>query len=175
MSQSVKQQMEIFLEGLDYDFEQFTVEGFAFWLERRRGRPIVFVEWELPPDVPGIWVACEECDYVYYDAGTVPIHHAHHRLHELGHILREHSGLSFVVNGDTLLHSHSGGGLYRVASCNTTRRCGTPSDESEDVEAEVLAALIQKRAWRSAVAPAPDDDFVNSIERYLTTITSSSD
>jgi hypothetical protein len=151
MSQSVKQQMEIFLEGLDYDFEQFTVEGFAFWLERRRGRPIVFVEWELPPDVPGIWVACDGCDYVYYDAGTVPIHHAHHRLHELGHILREHSGLSF--DGDAPLRP----------------------DEGEDVEAEVLAALIQKRAWRSAVAPAPDDDFVNSIERYLTTITSSSD
>jgi hypothetical protein len=153
MSQSVKKQMEVFLDSLDYDFEQFTVEGFAHWLERRRGRPIVFVEWELPPDVPGIWVACEECDYVYYDADTVPIHHAHHRLHELGHILREHSGLSFVVNSDTPWHTN----------------------ESEDVEAEVLAALIQKRALRSAATSVTEGDFVNSIEHYLATVSGSFD
>ena len=153
MSQAVKRQMEVFLEGLDYDFEQFTVEGFARWLEQRRGRSIVFVEWELPPDVPGIWVACAECDYVYYDADTIPIHHAHHRLHELGHILREHSGLSFVVNGDVPLHF----------------------DENEDVEAEVLAALIQKRALRSTVTPALEDDFVNSVEHYVEAISGSSD
>jgi len=152
MSQPVKQQMEIFLDSLDYDFEQFTVEGFACWLERRRGRPIVFVEWELPPDVPGIWVACEECDYVYYDADTVPIHHTHHRLHELGHILREHSGLSFVVNGDA---------PWRA-------------DDREDVEAEALAALIQKRVWRPAALAVTDDDFVNSVEHYMEAITGSS-
>jgi hypothetical protein len=153
MSQAIKKQMEIFLDSLDYDFEQFTVEGFARWLERRRGRPIVFVEWELPPDTPGIWVACDECDYVYYDADTVPIHHAHHRLHELGHILREHSGLSFVVNSDTSWRTN----------------------ESEDVEAEVLAALIQKRAWRPATLAVPEDDFVNSVERYMAVLAGSSD
>lgn len=164
MSQAVKKQMEVFLDSLDYDFEQFTLAGFTRWLERRRGRPIVFVEWDLPPDVPGIWVACEGCDYIYYDADTIPIHHAHHRLHELGHILREHSGLSFVVNGDAPLRSHSGGGLY-----------GTPSDESEDVEAEVLAALIQKRAWHPATLAVTEDDFVDSIEHYMEAISGSSD
>jgi hypothetical protein len=153
MSRAVKKQMEVFLDSLEYDFEQFTVEGFARWLERRRGRPIVFVEWELPPDVPGIWVACDGRDYVYYDADTMDVHHAHHRLHELGHILREHCGLSFVVNGDTPLRS----------------------DEREDVEAEVLAALIQKRALRSTATPATKDDFVNSIEHYMATIAGSSD
>jgi hypothetical protein len=151
MSQSVKQQMEVFIENLDYDFEQFNLAEFTRWLERRRGRPIVFVEWGLPPDVPGIWVACEECDYVYYDADTVPIHHTHHRLHELGHILREHAGLSF--DGDAPLRP----------------------DESEDVEAEVLAALIQKRALRSAEGPSPDDDFVNSVEHYMAVLAGSSD
>jgi hypothetical protein len=164
MSQSVKQQMEVFLDSLDYDFEQFALDEFARWLERRRGRPIVFVEWELPPDVPGIWVACEECDYVYYDAKTIPIHHTHHRLHELGHILREHAGLPFVVNGDAPWHSRSGGGPY-----------GTLADEREDVEAEVLAALIQKRAWRSATLAVTEDDFVNSVEHYMEAITGSPD
>ncbi len=153
MSQAVKEQMQVFLDSLDYDFEQFALDEFARWLEWRRGRAIVFVEWEFPPDVSGIWVACDGCDYVYYDADTVSIHRAHHRLHELGHILREHSGLSFVVNSDAPLQS----------------------DDREDVEAEVLAALIQKRAWRSTVTPSPEDDFVNSVEHYLAMISDSSD
>ena len=66
MSGSVKGQMEVFLDSLDYDFEQFTLDEFARWLEQRRGRPIVFVEWELPPDVPGIFFCSHKlaCDRI---------------------------------------------------------------------------------------------------------------
>ncbi len=151
MSQAVKEQMQVFLDNLDYDFEQFALAGFVRWLERRRGRPIVFEEWEFPSDVSGIWVACDGCDYIYYDADTVDVHRTHHRLHELGHILREHSGLPFAEDASLR------------------------PNEREDVEAEVLTGLIQKRALRSAATPSSGDDFVHSVANYLATISDSSD
>ena len=48
-SRAVKKRMQALLAGLEYDFSQFTLEGFARWLEQRRGRRILFAPWSMPP------------------------------------------------------------------------------------------------------------------------------
>jgi hypothetical protein len=37
----------------EYDFGQFTLEGFADWLEQLRGQPILFVPRSLPSTLFG--------------------------------------------------------------------------------------------------------------------------
>ena len=66
-SRSVKGRMRVLLAELDYDFSQFTLEGFARWLEARRGRRIAFVPYRMEtPGLSGAWLADDDCDYCRY-------------------------------------------------------------------------------------------------------------
>jgi hypothetical protein len=51
--------MQALLDSLQYDFENFTIEGFVEWVARSRGRPIAFVPRALPSKVFGAWVKGE--------------------------------------------------------------------------------------------------------------------
>ncbi len=48
MGGNLKTRMRELLNEIDYDFTDFTIEGFARWLEARRGRKIVFLPWTMP-------------------------------------------------------------------------------------------------------------------------------
>jgi hypothetical protein len=49
--QSVKEIMKALFSEIEtqYDFSQFTMEGFRRWLEQRRGRKIICMPWDMPP------------------------------------------------------------------------------------------------------------------------------
>jgi len=90
MDRSTKTRMKALLTELDYDFSRFTLDGFARWLAKRRGQPIVFVPWEMPPSLFGAWIASDGRDYIFFDRDTQPIHQTHIKLHEMAHMLCDH-------------------------------------------------------------------------------------
>lgn len=82
-----------------YDFRHFTLENFADWLSRRRGRTIEF--WPLlskfghKENLMGFWAVICGVDCIAYLENTLPIHQLHIQLHELAHLLLGHSTAEF--------------------------------------------------------------------------------
>ena len=61
-------------------------------LAQRRGRPIRLMPYPLPaPGVFGLWMGTEKADYILYQKETTPAHQDHIILHEVGHIISDHS------------------------------------------------------------------------------------
>ena len=169
MHRSTKARMKALLTELDYDFSRFTLDGFARWLAKRRGRPIVFVPWEMPPNLSGAWVASDGQDYIFFDQDTQPIHQTHIKLHEMAHILCDHPTVR-VEPEQALFHP-------TVADSSVSKALlrSTHSDQEEQ-EAETLATLIQEQILRHAARQREmdgvswDRDFAKSFSSYLGTV-----
>jgi len=166
MDRSTKTRMKALLTELDYDFSRFTLDGFARWLAKRRGQPIVFVPWEMPPSLFGAWIASDGRDYIFFDRDTQPIHQTHIKLHEMAHILCDHP-TARVESEQALL----------VADPTVSKALlrSTHSDQEEQ-EAETLATLIQEQILRHAARQRDidgvswDRDFAKSFSSYLGTV-----
>ena len=61
----VRKRMTALLDTLDYDFEQFTLEGFRRWLEDRQGRRIEFVALPLQSASGGLITTTGGCNLVF--------------------------------------------------------------------------------------------------------------
>jgi hypothetical protein len=130
----IRRRMQALLDTIDYDFSQFTLEDFCHWLEDRRGRRIEFVALPLKR-MSGGWIATTgDCDLVFYPANLSEVYQNHVQLHEMSHMILGHRGITLdflrEVGVDALESM-----LLRSAH----------QDEVE-LEAEVLASLIQHRA-----------------------------
>ena len=121
--------------------DPFTIDEFIAKLAARRGRRI-----ELRPNdyVPGgacgMWLKLADVDIIIY-ARTAPLHEEHIVLHEVGHMLGEHSG-------------HAGGNDHFIrilmpdldpAMVRSLLSRGSYTD-AEEQEAELFATLILERA-----------------------------
>ena len=130
----VTRRMRAVLDALGYDFSRFTMEDFRAWLEWCRGRRIEFVPWTFESSISGGWLACPAVDLVFFHQDTLPIHQAHIQLHEMSHILCSHLPVQL---GQVLSEAD-------VASLEALLlRSG--HTEREEMEAEVLASLVQQR------------------------------
>jgi hypothetical protein len=140
----VRDRMRALLAEIDYDFSRFSMEGFTAWLEARRGRKILFVPRPLPPTLFGAWMAGDDCDYIFYEANTLPIHQAHIQLHEMAHMLCGHPALMISSQQARILlrQAHPNPSLYESLLLRSVR-----PDEME-LEAETLTALIQEQVLR---------------------------
>jgi len=163
--------MQALLAGMDYDFSQFTMEGFARWLEQRRGRRIVFVPWPMPPTLFGAWLTGGDDDYVFYEENTLPIHQAHIQLHEMAHMLCGHPAARIdSLPAQTPLRQAE---MSSVVSALFLRSSHTGEIE---LEAETLASLIQEQALRHdgleklTTAIRPNGDFTTYLASYLETV-----
>jgi len=141
---SVKARMRAMLAEFDFDFTTFTMERFTAWLEARRGRKILFVPRPLPPTLFGAWMAGDDCDYIFYEANTLPIHQVHIQLHEMAHMLCGHPAL--VINSQQarilLRQAHPSPSLYESLLLRSI------SPDEMELEAETLTALIQEQVLR---------------------------
>jgi hypothetical protein len=135
-----KARMKALLTELDYDFGRFTLDGFARWLARRRGREIVFVPWAMPPNLSGAWVAGDGRDDIFFDQDTQPIHQTHIKLHEMAHILCDHPTVQVEPEQALLVADPA---ISRVLLRST-------HSDREEQEAETLATLIQEQILRQA-------------------------
>lgn len=142
----VKAKMKAVLDGLAFDFSNFTMDGFVSWLQERTAREIEFIFWEMPPGLFGVWLSGPELgtEYIFVDKSAAPLHKVHIQLHELSHIICGHTTITLNKSSlqklliDFAENDHSSySALFRSFS-----------NEQQEQEAELLAALIQQRVIR---------------------------
>jgi hypothetical protein len=145
----IRARLQTLLDGLDYDFSRFTLDGFKDWLERRRGRPIVFVPRAMPATLFGAWVQGIDADYVFFEQDTPLIHQAHNQLHELAHMICGHPTVVVGPQQVGALLRHAGSITDPTLFVESLLLRSAHSDEHE-LEAETLTALIQERVLQHA-------------------------
>jgi len=129
------------LDKLDFDFSQFTMPDFVGWIERRKDRKIIFIKWEMPPGMFGAWLSDvdEPVEYIFIEKNVPSMHQAHIQLHELSHILLEHTTIQLSKNKmKALLHQ----AISKPDVLDNALLRASANHEMEE-EAETLAALIQ--------------------------------
>lgn len=146
MEESIETRMRALMAEINYDFGQFTLEGFTRWLEERRGRKIVFFPYHFKrPDVSGAWMADKVHDYVFYETQDAPpVLRVHSQMHEMAHMLCGHSTVQIDAGDLVLLLSHFD---EDNTACQYLSLRSTQPDQvdEEDREAEMLASLIQEQ------------------------------
>jgi hypothetical protein len=157
--------------GLDVP-APFDVHDFCARLADRRGRPIVLLASALPPEsVCGMWVSAASADYIFYEQQTSRLHQEHIILHEVGHVLCDHTA-DQVLSADTarlLMPSLDPAMVQRMLG-------RTQYSAEEEQQAEIVASLILQQANRSspdrhreppAEVPAEMADAVDRLARSL--------
>lgn len=132
----------------------FDFEALLDLAARRRGRPLHLISRSLPLGPCGMWIVTRECDYVFFEHSTSPLHHRQIILHELAHVLCNHggSGPNLTVFAALLPHLR-GAAIQRVLGRSSY-------SDHEEQEAEVLATLLLQHvaalpaldAWRPDLA-----------------------
>jgi hypothetical protein len=106
-----------------------------------------------------MWLATKGADYVVYERNTSAPHRDHVILHELGHILCEHTG------GD------SAGVLFPQLDPAVVRTMLARGHEvystGQEAEAEYVAYAVQARAGRRPVGGGRGDDLIGRLGRAL--------
>lgn len=138
---NIETKARLLLDKWDFDFSQFTMSDFVGWIERRKDRKIIFIEWEMPPGMFGAWLsdADEPVEYIFIEKSVPSMHQTHIQLHELSHILLEHTTIQLSKNKmKTLLHQ----AINKPDMLDNALLRASANHEMEE-EAETLAALIQ--------------------------------
>jgi hypothetical protein len=150
-------------------------------LEAARGRPIELIPFSatVSGKLCGIWVGTDRLDLIYYEEATSLLHQDHIILHEIGHMVCEHTGVAMsttdqvrsllltdAVRGqvDTVLGrgSHTavrgqvdtvlGRGSHTAVRGQVDTVLGRGSYTAvQEQEAELVATLIMERATRPAL------------------------
>ncbi|MBK8989833.1 MAG: hypothetical protein IPM39_27860 [Chloroflexi bacterium] len=159
---STESRMKAVLDELDFDFSEFTMDGFVAWIESRIRRKIRFRAWPMPPGMFGVWVSDAEelVEHIFYDDTGPLIQQVHIQLHELSHIICSHptACLTGSQMRSLLLQSAED---PTVLSHVLLR---APAKDGIEEEAEILASLIQhqvinnKRIKQLAITASSNDD-----------------
>ncbi len=137
------------------------IQALCDQLQEARGRPITLMALRgLEAGGPcGIWLATPGTDFVLHRDDTSPLHQTHIILHELSHLIFEHT---HGLEGDylrLLLPNLGATAVRRILqrSAYTVRRILQRSAYTvrEEREAETLATLLTQRIAR---APRESDD-----------------
>jgi hypothetical protein len=129
----------------------FDIDDFVSVVSSARGRPIRIVALDFPPRAGscGAWVASANADYVCVDRHVPPLLREHIILHELSHIICDHSG---TPTAEQLTQ-------YGLLDPSIVRRMLERSlyDSAEEREAELLASEIGSRINRRPRRTPADD------------------
>jgi hypothetical protein len=131
------------VDGLGYDFRQFTVPHFIQHLEAFRARDIILHGVPFDQGLHGFWVRADTADYVFFNRRTHQVHQVHHILHEVGHIVLGHP-LQDVADFLSPALAAQLRATLSVPLCGHCRRwepCNTP----EEREAEWFVRHLQRK------------------------------
>ncbi|MFD8085806.1 hypothetical protein ACFV4F_29360 [Kitasatospora sp. NPDC059722] len=159
LPRGLRRRCENILGALDLPVP-FTVEGFRASLERHRGRPIAMEPLPaLGHDAPcGLWIALPSIDVVFYERHTTPAHQDLIKLHELGHVACEHTGV--------LELRHLTGLLPDLTPEFVARALGlarTSYTTVEEQEAEMIALLLADLAGTDRARTESSQRLVDSM------------
>jgi len=119
----------------------FHLDTFVAQIAARRKRPIERFGLPLGGGLPGMWVETHDQDLIYYESRTAPPHQEQIILHELGHIVLGHRGITLpctVSLGDLTL-------------ADLRALHGASYTWEQEYAAETLATLIGQVAQRTRV------------------------
>lgn len=147
----------------EYDFTTFTWSGFVRWLARRRGKQVHLIPLPMgSATLFGSWISSDTEDFIFFDQDALPMHQIHIQLHEIAHILCDHT--TYHVDIDHLPRSRAE--LMRLVE-GAVRLRHVAEGETEQ-EAEILTALIQSCVFRHGrQAALTRFDFQNHDEEVL--------
>jgi hypothetical protein len=150
---AVRRHCEATLRELDIE-PPLRVPVLCDRLGARRGRPIRLVPYPLPvPGPSGLWLASPTADYVLHQQHTSPAHQDHIMLHEVGHIIAEHSTVELDEDTLALLDPDT---LRAAIGAALGRTC---YDTDREREAELVATIILSRAAvLAAITPRAETD-----------------
>ncbi|MGW7022478.1 toxin [Streptomyces decoyicus] len=97
-------------------------------------------------DPCGLWIACNDADYIIYEANTSKLHQEHIIAHELAHMICCHRGTLDEATMNQLFPDLNPEVLRDIFGRTTY------SDVQEE-EAEIMASLILERANRRSPGP----------------------
>lgn len=146
----------------------FDVHEFCRSVQRARGRMIRLIPRALPTGAPsGLCVSTNAGDYIFYESQTSAFHQEHIILHEVGHLLCEHSAPSVSreeVSG-LLLPDLDADMVQRVLG----RTCYPMWAEQEaEIIASLILAKVEKERRETVSAVSPDvASVVARVERSL--------
>ncbi|MGW8889499.1 ImmA/IrrE family metallo-endopeptidase [Streptomyces sp. NPDC055749] len=134
--------------GLPVD-TTLTIDQLCEHVGRLRGRPVQLISLTLPLGSPhGLWVSTESREYVVFERRLAPVHQRQVILHEIGHIVCDHSASPALAAEDAGL-------LLPSLSPELVRRVlGREHGQSEaEIEAELVGSLIGHRIGDWTASP----------------------
>lgn len=141
--------------------ERLSVESLCDFVSARRGRPLRLLPMSLPAQGPcGLWVSTAAADYVVHESHTSATHRQHIVLHELAHVILEHTSTQVLTDdASRLLLPHL---EPRTVDLLMGR---TRYDAAEEKQAEVMASVLSRRL--RPAPPAPPSGVVERLSRSL--------
>ncbi|WP_435612823.1 hypothetical protein [Streptomyces sp. bgisy159] len=135
-----------------------TIDALCAAIERRHGRPLTLSP--LPEDAGatahlcGLWISLGHADHIFYETSTSDLHQRHIILHELSHLLLDHTTPGHEDDGDG-----GGGGVGHLPGMESLfpdldpamvrrllARGRTDYTELQEQQAELMATLIHQRS-----------------------------
>ncbi|MFS8104944.1 hypothetical protein LFM09_48370 [Lentzea alba] len=150
-SRSLRRRSRDRLAGFEVP-KPFTIEALCAKVSAGRGRTLYLhpLPYTGAADLPcGMWVSTDKADHIFHARGASALHQQNIILHEIGHMLCDHS-LADDENGLTALLGDLDPAMVRRVLLRT--RYSTP----EEQEAEMVAALIREQAGWTAGSGRPD-------------------
>jgi hypothetical protein len=142
MQMTVSDRLKEFIDRLGYDFNQFEIAHFIQHIERLQRREILVIPLPFEPGLSAVWIRAETADYIFYNVRTHPIHQTHNILHELAHILLDHTcwTIDQALPPELLVLVSTSPLQGRLRNADRHLRL-----DQEEQEAEAFVFLIQKR------------------------------
>ena len=131
------------VDGLKYDFSEFTVSHFLAHLETIRQREIILNSAPFSQGLHAFWLRADTADYVFFDQHTHEIHQVHHILHEIGHIILGHQprDLASVLPPVIVEQLRSATSVSLHGHC----RMWNLDKHPEELQAELFVRHLQQR------------------------------
>ena len=145
------------VDGLNYDFGQFTISHFTTHVQAQRQREIILRDMSFDRGLHGFWIRAETADYVFSNNDTHRTHQVHHILHELGHIILAHQpcDLSEYLSSELIAQLQTSFASNPHGHC----RLWITHDTLEEREAECFVRRLRReiqRAGRLSALTHPD-------------------
>jgi hypothetical protein len=118
----------------------FSLEAFRAVLEDQRRRPLILAAATMPPGCTGLWVSTERADYIFFEQEPAPDQQLHIVLHEIGHMVLGHQGVSDTSRAIAVLFPHLDPDMVTASLAQTVS--SAVYSELEEREADIFAALF---------------------------------
>lgn len=130
------------IEQLDYDFPHFKLNHFLDHIQRLRERNLILMPTTLKHEIVAMWVYTERADYIFFKANDHVIHQTHNILHEIAHMMMDHTRIPL----EDVLTPELFNALFSGQITGRPRRITRePSNDIEELEAEEFVFAIQEQ------------------------------